>query len=434
MSSLLIPVLALCAALAHAQPASWRLKTERTVNGPDAALVVRTGDINNLGFGWPEDFNPFTGQSTPAHAFPWTPPAGAPPGTDRIMVGSAVTPKDVQTRAGDGYSQVDRKETMPQPISLAIGDLPEKIEAVLLQLFVDDFQSPTFHSRFQVSLNGTRIPALETALNTIDQTGPVGKLVTVKLLPEYWPLLRSQSVSLRIDDPTTHSPDGYAVDFVRILVNPKPFQHTATVSATVTDAETGRPLAGALISAAVASAVTAADGTATLASVPAGLVVVSASASGYDEGAAGADIPAGESGHVDIALHRHKEGAGDLSRAIARTGSAAVYGIHFAVNSASLRPESEPALRSVLTLLEEKPQAHWIISGHTDNQGGAGLNQNLSEARAAAVVKWLIEHGADSARLTPKGYGPSRPVADNATEPGRARNRRVEVELSAPPP
>ena len=78
---------------------------------------------------------------------------------------------------------------MPRSIGLSVGTLPLKIDSVLFQIFVDDFQAPSFHSHFQASLNGTRIPSLEQALNAVDQTGPIGKLITVNLLPEYFPLL-----------------------------------------------------------------------------------------------------------------------------------------------------------------------------------------------------------------------------------------------------
>src|SRR5215831_7604407 len=92
------------AGLAQTAPASWANKSERTVGGLEADLVIRTGDINNLGFGWPQGFDPFSGKSTPLHGYPWKPPAGAPEGTDRIMLGSAVTPEDVRSRPGDGYA------------------------------------------------------------------------------------------------------------------------------------------------------------------------------------------------------------------------------------------------------------------------------------------------------------------------------------------
>lgn len=67
------------------------------------------------------------------------------------------------------------------------------------------------------------------------------------------------------------------------------------------------------------------------------------------------------------------------------------------------------------------------VEGHTDNQGAAAANQALSETRAQAVVAWLTGRGVSASRLTTAGLGQTRPVADNATDAGRAKNRRVEL-------
>src|SRR5579871_2318693 len=72
------------------QSRDWTIQYERTEGGPAADLVVRTGDIDNLGFGWPKNYDPFSGKSTPAHPFPWPPKPGAPDGTDRMLLGSGV--------------------------------------------------------------------------------------------------------------------------------------------------------------------------------------------------------------------------------------------------------------------------------------------------------------------------------------------------------
>lgn len=408
--------------------ASWAAMTERTVGGSEADLLIRTGDINNLGFGWPAGFDPFTGRSTQAHRYPWNAPAGAPAGTDRIMVGSAVTPKDVENRSGDGYSfNTKRADTIPAPVTLAVGVLPAKIDAVLFQMFLDDFQAPHFHSHFQVSLNGTRIPSFEAAVNALEQTGPVGKLVTVNLLPEYWPLLRSGTVKLLIDDPTSHAPDGYAIDFVRILVNPHSYKYVVTLNSFVLDADNRSPIAGATVSAALTSGSADERGQSTLKDLPAGMVIASAIAPGYDEAVVAVDIEAGNTGHTRFDLHRHKEGVAELERAIRESGSAALYGVHFDVNSATLRPDSRPALENVLALITKEQDSRWIISGHTDNQGASDLNERLSKARAAAVIAWIGLHGVAAGRLKPQGFGSTRPLADNATKLGRALNRRVEI-------
>ena len=410
------------------KPAPWQATSERTVGGPEADLLVRTGDINNLGFGWPQGFDPFSGKSTPPHGYPWKPPAGAPEGTDRILLGSAVTPQDVSSRPGDGYAGLtQRPDTTPQPVTLVVGALPPKVNAVVVQMFLDDFQAPLWHSRFQVSLNGTRIPSFESAVNSLEQTGPIGKLVTLKLLPEYWPLLSTGTVKLLIDDPTSHAPDGYAIDFVRILVNPHPFKYTVAITGSVLDADTHRPLPGAIVSAALATATADAQGKFKLEGVSAGMVIANAGSAGYDDGVMPLDLPSGENGHADFLLHKHREGAADLERTIAEKGSVAIYGIHFDTAKSTLRPDSAPALEAILALMNSKPGSRWIISGHTDNQGLALPNQKLSDDRAASVVAWLTGHGINAGRLVPKGFGMRQPVADNATENGRALNRRVEI-------
>jgi OOP family OmpA-OmpF porin len=404
--------------------------TERTVGGREAELVVRTGDINNLGYGWPLKFTPFSGDSTPPHPYPCTPRTGAPAGTDRIMLGSGVTAVDIKNGGGDGYAGCSKRpDNLPQPISIYVGDLPPTIHAVLFQMFLDDFQAPVWKSHFQVTLNGTRLPNFGDTINQMDQTGPIGKLVTLRLLPEYWPILKSRTVSLLIDDPTTHKLDGYAVDFVRILVNPGPFQYAVTIHCTVADADTHKPIAGASLAAAQVNASAGSDGKATLRGIPAGLVSVNAEAVGYDSGVQLIDLKAGSVGEADFLLRRHSENVSAAQQALDLSGTVAIYGIRFDTASARLRPDSTSALETVLQLVKNHPTAHWIISGHTDNQGGADYNLKLSDERAQSVVNWLVQHGVSKDILVAKGYGLTRPVADNSTESGRALNRRVEVTI-----
>jgi OOP family OmpA-OmpF porin len=412
-------------------PSGWEKEYVRTENGPEAELLVRTGAIDNLGFGWPAHFTPFSGESTPPHAWICTSRPGSAPGTDRSELGTGVLTKDgVALHPLDGYSGCSqRPDNLPQAIPLTIGSLPPKIHRVFFQLFLDDFQPVLLHSHFQITLNGTRIPNFEDAVNQLDQTGPIGKLLTLELLPEYWPILKSGTVNLLIDDPTTGMADGYAVNFVRILVNPKPWRYVVNISCNVIDAATQRPIAKADVSAADVTATTASDGNCRLRNVPAGLVSVNAGAVGYDSAVQLLDLPAGQHGMAHFQLKRHKETVADLKRQIAQSGTVAIYGIHFDTASAKLRHDSLPSLDQILQVIKSEPSSHWIIAGHTDNQGGAGYNLGLSLARARSVVAWLTEHGVAAARLTAKGYGLTRPVADNSTEAGRALNRRVEVSL-----
>jgi outer membrane protein OmpA-like peptidoglycan-associated protein len=118
---------------------------------------------------------------------------------------------------------------------------------------------------------------------------------------------------------------------------------------------------------------------------------------------------------------------GEVERALADSGRARLYGIEFDLDSAILRVASKPVLDDVAKALAAHADWKVSIEGHTDSTGTAAHNQQLSEARAAAVREYLAGHGVAAQRLTSAGFGASRPVADNATELGRARNRRVEI-------
>jgi outer membrane protein OmpA-like peptidoglycan-associated protein len=112
---------------------------------------------------------------------------------------------------------------------------------------------------------------------------------------------------------------------------------------------------------------------------------------------------------------------------IDKSGRVAVYGIEFDTAKATLKPESGNVLQQVLTLLNAQPGWNMRIEGHTDSTGTRQGNQVLSQQRAASVVAWLVAKGVAPARLTSAGLGDTKPVADNKSEEGRARNRRVEL-------
>ncbi len=104
-----------------------------------------------------------------------------------------------------------------------------------------------------------------------------------------------------------------------------------------------------------------------------------------------------------------------------------MYGINFDFDSDVIRAESKPTLDQINALLRENADWKMQIEGHTDNIGGADYNQTLSEKRAAAVKKYLIDAGIADTRLTSAGFGFSKPIAANDGEFGRAQNRRVEL-------
>lgn len=115
------------------------------------------------------------------------------------------------------------------------------------------------------------------------------------------------------------------------------------------------------------------------------------------------------------------------------TGHVAVYGIYFDSGKAELKPESGAALQEIAKLLGAQPGLKLWVVGHTDWQGSAESNLDLSRRRADAVIKTLVgQHGIAAGRLAPFGNGPYAPVATNDSDEGRAKNRRVELVKQEP--
>lgn len=199
---------------------NWPQKSIMLRYTPEADLMARAGDIDNLNFGWPKGFDPFSGQSTPAHQYTWDVDSTDPQGTDRIMVVSSFNGHP--PHGSDDYtSATTRPENEVHSIALnyTVGNV--KIKSAVLQVFVDGAQAPIFGTKYRASMNGVRIPALEEAINSLNQTGPNGRLISISISDDYLYLLYSGNLSIDIDDPVTGAGDGLAVDFVKLLINPR---------------------------------------------------------------------------------------------------------------------------------------------------------------------------------------------------------------------
>ena len=116
----------------------------------------------------------------------------------------------------------------------------------------------------------------------------------------------------------------------------------------------------------------------------------------------------------------------ELADKLAKDGFVALY-INFETAKATINPDSAKTLDAAAGALKAAGDLKVEVAGHTDNVGTPEANLKLSQERAQAVMAALVERGIAAARLTAKGYGQASPVADNRTEEGRARNRRVEL-------
>lgn len=399
-------------------------------NTPEAEVMIRAGDIDNLNFGFEEGFNPFCGTTTTVHAYPWEPVADDPAGTDRIMVPSSF--HDNSPCGGDGYSGFDRSKTMPQAIKLNTKPLAGvTIKSALLLLFVDDFQAPGLCSKFQVTLNGKRFYDAEKIINALDQTGPVGKLLTIPVSEDLFATLKENELNLKIDDPATGAADGYAIDFVKLLINYKPeFACVGTLKGVVLEDGSNTPIAEALVEVrGFGETHTDAEGRFSISGLPAGMQVANAGKEGYNSAYKAGDVSTQESEELTIYLKPARKTATYAGRQVKQGESLVINNILFEQGSADLRKESMAELDKIVAFLKSNAEAQIELSGHTSSEGSRELNRSLSFRRVNSCRAYITGKGLGGDRISIVGYGPDRPIANNDTEEGRNKNRRVEMKV-----
>jgi outer membrane protein OmpA-like peptidoglycan-associated protein len=128
------------------------------------------------------------------------------------------------------------------------------------------------------------------------------------------------------------------------------------------------------------------------------------------------------------AIENRMVDAAAMAKGLGEKGHIALYGIYFDTDKAVIKPESRPTLEEIAKLLRGSPQLNVVIVGHTDNQGTFDYNMDLSRRRAEAIAAELgTRYGVARTRLRAAGVGYLAPVGSNASEAGRALNRRVEL-------
>lgn len=119
-------------------------------------------------------------------------------------------------------------------------------------------------------------------------------------------------------------------------------------------------------------------------------------------------------------------GGADSYNKVVTDGKFIAYGIQFDVNKATLKPESMGTINEFVKMMKENPELKFEIGGHTDSDGTAERNNTLSQERSEAVKKQMLSMGISEDRLNSKGYGTSKPLAENNNPENKAKNRRVE--------
>lgn len=131
----------------------------------------------------------------------------------------------------------------------------------------------------------------------------------------------------------------------------------------------------------------------------------------------------------DVAGPASNNGCPEVTDEVKKTLNEYAKTILFDTGKSSIQKESEKVLNDIVAILNEYPTAKFRVEGHTDSVGSNANNLKLSKERAASVMKYLIENGVGSSRLSSEGFGEDKPIASNNTKDGRAVNRRVEINL-----
>lgn len=227
---------------------------------------------------------------------------------------------------------------------------------------------------------------------------------------------------------STVPPDGETP--VEVLLTPRPPQN-GVLRGHATDPE-GKPVPGVTVRLTNASTGAVVDAepegaSGFMAKLPPGDYGLDASADGYLSRTQRVSIAAGQAQTMDLVLHKKPA----RSHVSLTKDEIRIRGtIHFGTNNATLRPDGEQILDEVADLLTRHPEIRKVrVEGHTDNRGNAEHNLQLSKARAAAVVAYLVKQGIDPGRLVSEGYGATRPLVPNITPAQRAKNRRVAFKI-----
>lgn len=411
----------------------WSSQQAVLKNSMEADFIIRVGDVDNLGFGWPEGFDPFCARMTEAHGYPWDANPADLPGFDRILLSSKYDPAKDHPCGTDGYTgSFDKEKCKPVTWTIPTDALKAaSVQNAWLQIFIDDFQSPTFCSKFQLFVNGKHFVEGEKILNAIDQTGPVGKLISIPLTEDiYQALPAANSIAILIDE-ANGAGDGFAVDFIRLLVNRKRENSCkGNIHGKVLVKGTEAPVPGAKVFTSDNTAVTTGSkGEFEMKAIPTGFEVIGASASGFVDGSATADIGQGDD-NAELIIYLEKgKGTKFNNQQIVVGQTITLNNILFDQGKADIKNESKPELDKLVAFMQANPGAEIELSGHTSAEGERNYNRSLSYKRVKACKDYIVAHGIAEDRIIAIGFGPDRPVAPNDTEASRAKNRRVEMRL-----
>jgi hypothetical protein len=246
----------------------WSAGSVELSDTEEAAWSIRMGDIDNMNAGWRIAFNPFKGGRARELPIAWETNVEDSAGTDRVMVIRG-------SRLGDEFStHAPQNDARIEPVTMNF--LPPQIEigTLHLQCFVSGLDQRSGGTPYSLLLNGQSFPEIDEQLRALDIPDRQGAMLTLRLPRAAHSLMQSGRVELVIDASEPAAANGYAFDFVRLLINVRQFTHTGSIIGTVRDGKTATALNGARISAQGRTTTTDRDGRYRLDGIAAGVAVL----------------------------------------------------------------------------------------------------------------------------------------------------------------
>ena len=398
----------------------------------EAEFILRIGDIDNFGSGWPIKFDPFCDVLDASLKFSPIASVADSTGFDRILFSTNYNPGAEKIFGKDTHSDsYDPLNSKPKNWVLQTSDLRDyPIIDAYLQLYVADFQAPRFGSKFQFQINEKRFVEAERILNNINQSNQPGKLLNIPLTPEFYGMLTTQdSLNILLDE-VTGAADGFAVDFLRVLINRNTLNLCkSTLKGKVLNKETGKPIRGVLVSTLSSKMIeTDANGEFEIRHIPTGLELVTATDKGYEDGLLAVDIK--QEINDDIIIYLHEKGETTFEGEKLRVGGKVVLDkVSFIGNKAAFKLSSAKEVDKVVAFLKANPKAVIELAGHTSTGGDENINKQFTFHRANYVKNYIVSKEIEVDRIYAVGYGSERSIVPNDIESDRRKNRRVEMRL-----
>jgi hypothetical protein len=219
----------------------WSAHYVNLMHSPEAEQMIRYGDVDNLGFGW-GIINPFSGAVTPKHTFPWTRDVNDSLGFDMVMVTSS-TPYTgcvgysfEKNPLLEAYGRSTFEFKFPTPIDASL-----RVKSIAMQLFLDDVQTRYRPMAYKVYINDRRAEFIENIISKLDQSGSIGKLITMYVPEDFISEFTKPELRFRMDDSSSLLCEGFAIDFIKILYNPTKLS-SGHIKFIVKDSETNQPI------------------------------------------------------------------------------------------------------------------------------------------------------------------------------------------------